>query len=181
MQRILVIGGIVAAAILLILANAVYVVPVDQQAIVIRFGQAQYTVNAIQPGNTEGGPMQNLGPGLHLKAPLIDDVRYYELLRALRSHGLAREMKNPQYKQAAADACPDLDPEFIFMHPAYNVRPTELNAVLGRAQLPRLDYQNAKRTQNLVQFLSGLDPDKYRTRYALEGSSNYAMPHHPSQ
>ncbi len=78
MQRLLVIAGIAAAAILLIIANAVYVVPVDQQAIVIRFGQAQYTVNAIQPGMTEGGPMQNLGPGLHLKAPLVDDVRYYD-------------------------------------------------------------------------------------------------------
>lgn len=78
MQRALVIGGIVAAAILLIIANAVYIVPVDQQAIVVRFGQAQYTVNAVQPGMTEGGPMQNLGPGLHLKAPLIDDVRYYD-------------------------------------------------------------------------------------------------------
>lgn len=105
-----------------------------------------------------------------------DDERCYELLRMLRSHGLVREMKNAQYKRTAADECPDLDPEFIFTHPAYNVRPTEINAVIGRSQLPRLNYQNAKRTDHLVQFLSAIDPDKYRTIYRMEGSSNYALP-----
>ena len=57
MQRTLVIAGVVAAAILLILANALYVVPVDQQAIVLRFGQAQYTVNATEAGMSDKGPM----------------------------------------------------------------------------------------------------------------------------
>jgi membrane protease subunit HflC len=78
MQRLLVISGIAAAVVLLILANAFYVVPVDQQAIVLRFGQAQYTVNATEAGMSEKGPMQNLEAGLHLKVPLVDDVRYYD-------------------------------------------------------------------------------------------------------
>ena len=78
MQRLLVISGIVAAAILLIIANAVFIVPVDQQAIVVRFGQAQYTVNATEAGMSETGPMANLSAGLHLKMPLVDDVRYYD-------------------------------------------------------------------------------------------------------
>lgn len=105
-----------------------------------------------------------------------DDERCYELLRMLRSHGLGREMDSANYRSTLTASCPDLDPEFIFTHPAYNVRPTELNAVLGRTQLPRLDYQNAKRTENLVEFLNGLDGAKYRTKYRLEGSSNYALP-----
>lgn len=104
-----------------------------------------------------------------------DDERVYQTLRMLRSHGLAREMDNDLYRRAAAEAHPDLDPEFIFTHPAYNVRPTEINAVIGRSQLPRLDYQNAKRTGNLVKFLGALD-GRYRTQYAIEGSSNYALP-----
>lgn len=72
-QRTLVIGGIIAAIVLIILANAMYIVPVDKQAIVIRFGSAQYTVNA-----TEKSELPNLGAGLHLKVPLVDDVRFYE-------------------------------------------------------------------------------------------------------
>ena len=105
-----------------------------------------------------------------------DDVTVYELLRMLRSHGLVREMKLAVYKTLAAKTYPDLDPEFIFSHPAYNVRPTELNAVLGRAQLRRVDEQNAIRTNNLTVFLGALDRDKYRTDYRIEGSSNYALP-----
>lgn len=77
-QRIVVISGIVAAIVLIILANALYIVPVDKQAIVLRFGQAQYTINATEPGVTEAGPMPNGGAGLHFKMPLLDDVRFYE-------------------------------------------------------------------------------------------------------
>jgi membrane protease subunit HflC len=79
MQRLLISGGIALAVLLIILANALFIVPVDKQAIVIRFGQAQYTVNATQPGVAEGGrPMVNGPAGLHFKLPLLDDVRYYE-------------------------------------------------------------------------------------------------------
>ena len=72
-QRTLMIGGIIAAIALMILANALYIVPVDKQAIVIRVGSAQYTVNA-----TEKSELPNYGSGLHLKIPLVDDVRFYE-------------------------------------------------------------------------------------------------------
>jgi membrane protease subunit HflC len=72
-QRTLVIGGIIAAIALTILANALYIVPVDKQAIVIRVGSAQYTVNA-----SEKSELPNYGAGLHLKIPLVDDVRFYE-------------------------------------------------------------------------------------------------------
>ncbi len=105
-----------------------------------------------------------------------DDERVYEMLRMLRAHGLVREMKNPAYRQAAQEVNPDLDPQFIFTHPAYNMRPIEVQAVIGRQQLKRVDYGNAKRTANLVTFLASLDSTRYRTQYRLEGSSNYALP-----
>lgn len=78
MQRLLVVGGIILAAVILILANSLFIVPVDQQAIVIRFGQAQYTVNANEAGVTEAGPMHNAPAGLHLKLPLFDDVKFFD-------------------------------------------------------------------------------------------------------
>jgi CDP-6-deoxy-D-xylo-4-hexulose-3-dehydrase len=70
---------------------------------------------------------------------------------------------------------PDLNPDFIFAYPAYNVRGTELNAVIGRNQLKRLDDNNTIRTRNLRLFLNRLDPIKYQTDFAVEGSSNYAF------
>jgi len=68
-----------------------------------------------------------------------------------------------------------LNPNFIFAYPAWNVRSTELNAVIGRSQLPRLDANNEKRTTNLLAFLGNLDPKKYFTDFETAGSSNYAF------
>src|SRR5439155_614111 len=70
---------------------------------------------------------------------------------------------------------PDLNPEFIFVHPGYNVRSTEINAVIGRSQLRRLDDGIRRRTENLRLFLDHLDGRAYRTNFATQGSSNYAF------
>lgn len=107
-----------------------------------------------------------------------DDQALYEQLRRLRSHGLVREMDSPAARMATARTYPDLDPSFIFMEPAYNVRSTELNAVIGRSQLKRLDGNIAARSVNLVDFLAHLDKSKYRwvEDYRFDGSSNYALP-----
>jgi CDP-6-deoxy-D-xylo-4-hexulose-3-dehydrase len=104
-----------------------------------------------------------------------DDPELYQTVRMLRSHGMVRELTDADRKQAYKDAHPDLNPDFIFAFPSYNVRSTELNAVLGRAQLPRLDANNATRARNLGLFLDGLDATKYRTDFAREGNSNYAL------
>ena len=104
------------------------------------------------------------------------DRTFYETCRMLRGHGLLRECSDADYKQKIGQSFPDLDPQFIFVLPGYNARPTELQAVLGRSQLKRLDANVAARNANLRTFLAALDPDKYRTRYRLEGSSSYAFP-----
>jgi len=104
-----------------------------------------------------------------------DDPELYQTLRMFRSHGMVREVNDPAFKESWIRRYPDLNPDFIFAFPSYNVRSTELNAVLGRAQLPRLDENNKLRTRNLEAFLGGLDGKKFRTDFALEGSSNYAF------
>lgn len=104
-----------------------------------------------------------------------DDDNLYNRLRMLRSHGLVRECSNPATRLLYANQYPDLDPQFIFSQAGYNVRSTELNAVLGRSQLRRVDEGNAKRTENLMAWLGALGPS-YRTDYRTEGSSNYALP-----
>jgi CDP-6-deoxy-D-xylo-4-hexulose-3-dehydrase len=104
-----------------------------------------------------------------------DDPTLYQTLRIFRSHGMVREADDAKVKSEWVGRYPDLNPDFIFAYPSYNVRSTEINAVLGRSQLPRLDANNQLRTRNLQAFLSGLDGSKFRTDFAVEGSSNYAF------
>jgi CDP-6-deoxy-D-xylo-4-hexulose-3-dehydrase len=104
-----------------------------------------------------------------------NDEKLYELIRMLRSHGLVREMSNPELKKVEQQNNPDLNPEFIFKYAAHNMRPTELQGLLGLSQLQRLDSNNLKRTRNFSYFLEKLDPNKFHTDLKLEGSSNYAL------
>lgn len=104
-----------------------------------------------------------------------NDADLAEAVRMLRSHGMVRELTDPARKQAYKDAHPDLNPDFIFAFPAYNVRSTELNAVVGRSQLPRLDANNDRRRENLDVFLDGLDARLFRTDFARTGNCNYAF------
>ena len=104
-----------------------------------------------------------------------NDSQIYETVRMLRSHGMVRESTSASLKQSYYDKHPDLNPDFIFAYPAYNMRSTELNAVIGRSQLARLDENNRLRTRNLKLFLESLDPSRYQTDFAFEGSCNYAF------
>ena len=102
------------------------------------------------------------------------DPELYSVLRMLRSHGMVRE-SSPAEVRRWAEAHPDLTPDFIFALPGFNVRSTEINAVLGRSQLRRLDANNERRRENLRVFLSHLDPARYFTEFRTEGSCNYAF------
>jgi len=104
-----------------------------------------------------------------------DDPELYQVLRMLRSHGMVREATDEAIRAGYRKRHPDLNPDFIFAFPAYNVRPTELGAIIARSQLTRLDASNATRRRNLEIFLGHLDPRKYFTDFATQGSCNYAF------
>ena len=104
-----------------------------------------------------------------------NDPEFYELCRIARSHGMVRESRDEALRDRYLRDHPDLNPSFIFAFPSHNMRSTEINAVMGRSQLPRLDANNAIRTRNLHIFLDQLDSKKFRTDFATEGSSNYAF------
>ena len=59
----------------------------------------------------------------------------YEMLRMFRSHGLVREVTNSQVQEEYSKDNSSLNPEFIFAFPAYNVRNTEIGAIIGKNQL----------------------------------------------
>lgn len=104
-----------------------------------------------------------------------DDSEVYQQVRMLRSHGMVRESNDPTVRAAYQEANPELNPDFIFAYPAYNVRNTEIGGILGRNQLKRLDEGVRRRNHNLMRFLKQIDSTKYRTDFKLDGCSNYAF------
>jgi CDP-6-deoxy-D-xylo-4-hexulose-3-dehydrase len=104
-----------------------------------------------------------------------NDYELYNLLLVLRSHGMARESNSIEYKNNIAKQYSDLNPDFIFMAPSHNMRPTEINGVLGLAQLKRLDVSIEKRHANFLRFLSLLDPKIFFTDLRIQGNSSYAF------
>lgn len=104
-----------------------------------------------------------------------DDDRFYQLCRLYRSHGMIRESTDAEFKEEVCRKYPDLRPEFLFLVPGYNMRSTEINAVIGLIQLKRLDANNKKRMKNFELFLDNLDPKKYFTEFDRNGAVNYAF------
>ena len=105
-----------------------------------------------------------------------NDKKIYELIKVLRSHGMARETGNPSTERKIIKKYPQLSPKFIFLHSGYNFRNTEIGAVIGLSQLQSLNRNNYKRSRNFKIFLKYIDKKKYRTNFKLEGSCNYAFP-----
>ena len=105
-----------------------------------------------------------------------NDKKIYEIVRTLRSHGMARESGNQRFEKRMIKKYPELSPKFIFLYPAYNFRNNEVGAVIGLSQLKNLDKNNLKRKKNFKLFLELLDKTKYRVNFILKGSCNYAFP-----
>ena len=105
-----------------------------------------------------------------------NDKKIYEIVRTLRSHGMARESGNQRFEKRMIKKYPELSPKFIFLYPAYNFRNNEVGAVIGLSQLKNLDKNNLKRKKNFKLFLKLLDETKYRVNFILKGSCNYAFP-----
>ena len=93
----------------------------------------------------------------------------------LRSHGMVRESTSDDLINSYIKNYPDLNPDFIFAFPAYNVRNNEIGAIMGRNQLKRLDENIQLRNRNFKLFLDNIDGSKFRNDFILDGSSNYAL------
>ena len=98
-----------------------------------------------------------------------------ELARLFRSHGMTREVSKETQLHYQREY-PNLNPLFTFVVPGFNMRSTEMNAVLGIEQMKRIDYNVEKRKHNLKVWLDNLDGNKFKTEFNLEGNSNFALP-----
>lgn len=68
-----------------------------------------------------------------------------DLLRCLRAHGWSREQSNRRQIEAGHK---DIDPRFLFINVGFNLRPMEIQAAFGLAQIARLDDMNRHRREN---------------------------------
>lgn len=100
---------------------------------------------------------------------------FYQICRALRSHGMIREMTDEIMKKEIIEENPDLNKDFIFLRHSHNFRSTEINAVLGLSQLKNLDKNNSKRIFNFNYFMNNLNNEHYFTNLEMEGQCNYAF------
>ncbi len=105
-----------------------------------------------------------------------NNKKIYQLIKMLRSHGMAREAGDSVFEKKMQKKYPDLSPKFIFLYPAFNMRNNELSAIIGINQLKRLDRNNKKRSINLKTFLDNLNSDIFFKKFDLNGNSNYAFP-----
>ncbi len=100
----------------------------------------------------------------------------YQYARMMRSHGLVRESKSDSIRKKYISKYPDLNPEFIFAYAAHNMRPTEINGLLGSSQLKRLDKNIIARTKNFIDYIKYIDNEKFFSDFETKGSSSYAIP-----
>ena len=105
-----------------------------------------------------------------------NDKKICEIVKILRSHGMARESNSSFFEKKMIKKYPKLSPKFIFLYSGYNFRNNEVGGVIGLNQLKSLDKNNKKRKENFKFFLKLLDQSKYRTDFQIDGSCNYAFP-----
>lgn len=84
---------------------------------------------------------------------VMNDFDLAETMRVLRAHGWSREADEKAKYNAMY---PDIDPRFIFINIGYNLRPTEVQAVMGQQQLPKLDQLVANRRATYDRYRKGL-------------------------
>lgn len=107
-----------------------------------------------------------------------NDVVLYDLMRMKRSHGMSRVSITPQ---DYTSVYPDIDPQFLFVTAGYNFRNTELGAVLGLSQLPKLDGFIKQRRKNYARFIELMKihgSHKFHVPgdgYAEEGNSSFCF------
>jgi len=104
-----------------------------------------------------------------------NNEKIYELSKLFRSHGMTREVSNETQKEYK-NKYPNLNPLFTFAVAGFNMRSTEINAVLGIEQMNRIDYNIEKRRHNFKLWLDNLNKNKFIVEFDLKGNSNFALP-----
>ena len=103
---------------------------------------------------------------------LTDDDDLADTAICLRAHGWTRDLRpNSPLRRFSPRNGFSMDYEFVL--PGYNVRPTEISAALGLAQLGRLKEMNQQRINNTRDFIRAFMRDD---RFVLQDLQRGAVP-----
>ena len=97
------------------------------------------------------------------------------LAKMKRGHGLLRDSQDKSFIAKITKKNKHLNNDFIFCTEGFNLRNTELAAVLGIEQLKRLNKNIKIRNQNHKLYLKLLRDDIFFKTFNLKGSSNYGL------
>ena len=97
------------------------------------------------------------------------------LAKMKRGHGLLRDSQDNNFIKENIKKRKDLNNDFIFYTEGFNLRSTELSAVIGINQLKRLNKNIKIRNQNHKIFLNHLRGDIFFKNFKLKGASNYGL------
>ncbi len=103
------------------------------------------------------------------------DEELYHIMLSLRAHGWTRDL--PTRNRVTGTKAPDpFEESFKFVLPGYSVRPLEMSAAVGRAQLAKLDGMVQQRRRNACRFgeLMRAHPD-FVTQREIGDSSWFAF------
>ena len=97
------------------------------------------------------------------------------LAKMKRGHGLLRDSQDITFMRKNIKRRKDLNNDFIFYTEGFNLRNTELAAVIGIQQLKRLNGNIKIRNQNHNIFLNNLRGDIFFKNFHLKGISSYGL------
>ena len=89
---------------------------------------------------------------------LTDDKEIYNLLKSLRNHGWTRDQDEDSPIFEKRDD--DFFEAYRFILPGYNVRPTEIQGAIGKAQLNKLEKFISIRRKNAEHFVALFKDDE---------------------
>lgn len=91
---------------------------------------------------------------------------YADMARMMRSHGWSRASRRRGEYEAENLW---MDPNFLFVTTGFNLRPTEINAAIGRIQLKKLDKFNERRNQIAAWWTASFqNQDVFKTIHTTE-------------
>lgn len=114
-------------------------------------------------------------------AVCTDDSRLAEMLRLVRAHGWDRNLDTKgKEKLRKAHDINDFYARYTFYDLSFNLRPTEISACLGNAQLKHINEITGKRRENFIKIASAIYKNTsqyYPIKFDhIDFLSNFAIP-----
>ena len=88
----------------------------------------------------------------------VNNDKLYDLVKLFRSHGMTREASQELQKEYQL-RFPNLNPLFTFAVAGFNMRSTEINAVLGIEQMKHIDYKYRANSKGELCFVNASKTD----------------------